>query len=132
LDYDAATATISTHTADSLLDQVKQMGYEIDLILETHAHADHITAASYLQKRLAEQQGYRPLIGIGRRISQVQEAFRQRYSMDSELFAGVFDKLFEDDEVFHVGSLSVTAIHIPGHTPDHMGYKFGGTLQLQT
>jgi glyoxylase-like metal-dependent hydrolase (beta-lactamase superfamily II) len=96
------------------------------MILETHAHADHLTAASYLQSRLALQQGgHRPLIGIGKRIGQVQRLFGERYGILREEYEDVFDKLFEDDETFEIGTLQAKAIHLPGHTPDHLGYHIG-------
>lgn len=126
LDYDAATQTVTTQTADSLLSLVKHKGYHVDMILETHAHADHLSAASYLQSRLSQVQGHRPPIGIGKRIDQVQQLFGQRYGVPAEEYRAVFDKLFDDDETFNVGDVVATAIHLPGHTPDHMGYKIGG------
>ncbi|KAK5400777.1 hypothetical protein LTR06_011269 [Exophiala xenobiotica] len=129
LDYDSPTGTISTTNADQLLLLVKDNGYRVDMILETHAHADHMTAASYLQKRLSEEQGIdRPLIGIGKRIRQVQEMFGERYGIPPAEYQGAFDKLFDDDEVFHVGNMEAQAIHIPGHTPDHMGYRIGDNV----
>lgn len=131
LDYDAATTAISTQTADSLLRKVEDLGYTVDMILETHAHADHITAASYLQARLAEKQEWRPRIGIGRRITQVQDTFGHRYNLGFQDFEGVFDRLFDDDELFHVGSLEAVAVHIPGHTPDHMAYKIASECHQQ-
>jgi glyoxylase-like metal-dependent hydrolase (beta-lactamase superfamily II) len=129
LDYDAATNTISTQTADGLLEMIASKGYKIERLLETHAHADHLTAASYLQKKLEESQGFKPEICIGRRIGQVQERFAAKYGVDKTETEGVFDKLFDDDEVFKVGNLEAKAIHLPGHTPDHMGYMIGGMWQ---
>lgn len=126
LDYDPATLTVSTESADALLALVAEKGYKVERILETHAHADHVTAASYLQRRLEKQQGYRPLVGIGKRIVGVQELFSQRYGVPEEEFRTVFDVFFDDDEVFDIGDLKATAIHLPGHTPDHLGYKIGG------
>lgn len=126
LDYDRTTQIITTSSADELLRLVKEKSYRVLRILETHAHADHLTAASYLQKRIAEEHGNKPQIGIGRRIGQVQDLFGQRYDVSSQERHGVFDKLFEDDESFSIGHLSATAIHLPGHTPDHLGYKIGG------
>lgn len=128
LDYDQAPRAVATRTADSLLALVKQKGCKVDMILETHAHADHLTAASYLQRRLAEEQGHRPPIGAGRRIGQVQELFGQRYGIPVDEYEGVFNKLFDDDESFNIGNLTATAIHLPGHTPDHLGYKIGGDI----
>ena len=133
LDYDPATQAISTQTADSLLDLIKRQGYTIERILETHVHADHLTAAAYLQNRLAAQEKRRrpPLIGLGKRIVQVQTLFRKRYGVPATECEGVFDTLFDDDEDFSIGGLTATAIHLPGHTPDHMGYKIGGkTLSM--
>lgn len=127
LDYDRATQTITTDSADALLQKVRDCGYKIEMILETHAHADHLTAASYLQNRLAHlQHGQKPPIGIGKRIVQVQNLFGARYGVPVEEYKGVFGKLFEDDEVFHIGELKATTVHLPGHTPDHLGYRIGG------
>lgn len=128
LDYDPATQVVATHTADALLSMVKEHGYKVERILETHAHADHLTASSYLQSRLAEAQGYKPLIGIGKRIGQVQKLFSERYGVPMEEYEGVFDTLFEDDETFDIGEIKATAIHLPGHTPDHLGYKIGDNV----
>jgi glyoxylase-like metal-dependent hydrolase (beta-lactamase superfamily II) len=101
------------------------------MILETHAHADHVTAASYLRKRLAqEQQGQAPPIGIGKRIDQVQSLFGERYCVAAQEYEHVFDKLFDDDETFSIGEMKAQAIHLPGHTPDHLGYKIGSELAL--
>jgi len=124
LDYDPATPKISTSTADAILSLVAQNGYHVDKIVETHAHADHLTAASYLQNRLSRQQGgSKPAIGIGKRIRQVQELFAQRYGIAAGEYEGVFDNLFEDEETFHIGQLTAKVIHLPGHTPDHVGYQ---------
>jgi glyoxylase-like metal-dependent hydrolase (beta-lactamase superfamily II) len=131
LDYDPSTQTINTHSADALISLAKENNYMVDMILETHAHADHITAASYLQSRLAQDQNFKPRIGIGKRIGQVQEAFAQRYGVPSEEYQDVYDILFDDDEVFQIGDLSAKAIHLPGHTPDHLGYKIGGRSNIQ-
>lgn len=126
LDYDPTTRTISTSTADTLLSSIFKKGYSIEKILETHAHADHLTAASYLQHRLSQQQGFKPPICIGKRINQVQERFAARYGISADECEGVFDHLFEDDEVFNVGQLTAKVMHLPGHTPDHIGYHIAG------
>lgn len=127
LDYDSATQVISTSTADSLLVGIEEKNYSISYILETHAHADHLTAASYLASRISQKQGFRPSIGIGKHITQVQQLFGSRFQIPAEEYEGVFDKLWEDGETFKVGSLTATAMHLPGHTPDHLGYKIGGS-----
>ncbi|PON22611.1 metallo-beta-lactamase superfamily protein [Trichoderma gamsii] len=128
LDFDRTSQSLTTHTADALLALVKEKGYKVDWVLETHVHADHLTAASYLQKRLAEQQGYKPSIAIGKRIGQVQRFFGKRYGVPEEQYEVVFDHLLEDDEQFVIGSIQATAMHLPGHTPDHMGYKVGDNV----
>lgn len=126
LDYDNSTRTVSTGTPDSLLSLVRSNGYTVSHILETHAHADHLTAAFYLQRRLAAEQGQKPPVGIGARIGRVQSLFGKRYGVPSDEYDGVFDLLLGDNEVFEIGSLKAEAIHLPGHTPDHMGYRIGG------
>lgn len=126
LDYDPATQAITTHSADGLLSLAERGGYKIEKILETHAHADHLTAASYLQSRFAQRHGFKPPIGIGKRIVQVQKLFSKRYDLAEDEWKYVFDTLFEDDETFSIGELTAKAIHLPGHTPDHLGYQIGG------
>lgn len=126
LDYDRASQTISAQSADFIRNMVKDQGYKIIMILETHIHADHITAASYLQTKLAQDQGFQPPIGIGKRIEQVQNLFGQRYGVSEAEYKGIFGKYFDDDEMFKIGELSASVLHLPGHTPDHVGYKIGG------
>lgn len=127
LDFDPAKVTISTATADGLLRIVQQKGYNVVKILETHIHADHLTAAKYLQARLREtQNGAAPEICIGWRIGMVQDRFARKYSIPEEEYAHAFDRLLDHDEVFMIGDLEAKAIHLPGHTPDHMGYMMGG------
>lgn len=126
LNYDPATQAVTTQASDSLLSLIKGKGYKIDKILETHAHADHLSAASYLQKHLAQDQDHKPPICIGKRIEQVQKLFAERYGVPQEEYKAIFDRLFDDDESFTIGNLKGKAIHLPGHTPDHLGYMIGG------
>ncbi|KAF4810322.1 Beta-lactamase hydrolase-like protein [Colletotrichum tropicale] len=128
LDYDRETQLITTVAADQILSLAKSQNYTIVRILETHAHADHLTAASYLQHRLESDHGHKPTVGIGRRIGQVQSLFGQRYGVPQDERQGAFDTLFEDDEVFSIGNLQAVALHLPGHTPDHLGYKIGDNV----
>ncbi|KAK3291042.1 beta-lactamase-like protein [Chaetomium fimeti] len=129
LDYNPTTRTVSTTTADALLSLIHDRGYTISHILETHAHADHLTAAFYLQRRLAAvTQETRPPVGIGRRIGQLQSLFGERYGVGSDEYNGVFDLLWEDDAVFWVGGLRGQVVHLPGHTPDHVGYWIGDNV----
>jgi glyoxylase-like metal-dependent hydrolase (beta-lactamase superfamily II) len=128
LDFNSGTNELSSKSADNLLSIVRENGYEVRAILETHVHADHITAAKYLQRKLEEKQTKKPSIGIGKRVSQVQERFGQRYGIPASDYSGAFDKLFDDNEEFQIGDLQGKVLHLPGHTPDHLGYQIGGKL----
>ncbi|KAL4958688.1 MBL fold metallo-hydrolase [Aspergillus stella-maris] len=128
LDYNPMTQEITTKSADALLALIKKKGYTVSMILETHAHADHLTAASYLQSQLSKSQPNSPVIGIGHRISQVQKTFGDKYEIGPEGYKTVFGKLFADDETFPIGNLTGRAIHLPGHTPDHLGYMIGDNI----
>ncbi len=125
LDFDSATNQISTTSADKLLAIVDNHNYKVTRILETHAHADHITASSYLQKQIFQKHQHRPSICIGKRITEVQETFGRRYDIDPSELHAIFDHLFSDDEKFAVGNLTAEVLHLPGHTPDHVGYMIG-------
>ncbi|GJE94967.1 Metallo-hydrolase/oxidoreductase [Phanerochaete sordida] len=125
LDYDPASGTISTKTADRLLAFVEEQGLKVTRILETHAHADHLTSSQYLKRQLG---GSVP-IGIGARITQVQQRFAPVYGFDDNaLLDDAFDVYFKDDQSFALGSLQCTVVHLPGHTPDHVGYVFGKAI----
>ncbi|GJN73887.1 metallo-beta-lactamase domain-containingprotein [Purpureocillium lilacinum] len=128
LDFDPATAKTSTTNADSLLALVKENGYKVDLILETHAHADHLTAAGYLQSELGKTQGKKPATGIGKRIKEVQERFGQRYQIDAGECSNAFDFLWDDGDQLAIGNLVGTVLYLPGHTPDHVGYRIGDNI----
>lgn len=125
LDYNKETGVISTTSADHLIELVKKEGYEVRWILETHAHADHLTASRYIQNTL-QHAGYpRPSTGIGRRIGTVQRTMGEIYGIPSEELENAFDHTFDDDSTFNIGSLTARVIHLPGHTPDHIGYVIG-------
>lgn len=125
LDFDLATLTISTSSADRLLQIVKEHGFKIVRLLETHAHADHLTASHYLQKTLVAAGQPKPPICIGQRIRTVQETFAKIYGIPQDELENVFDHLWQDDEEFKVGELDAKVLHLPGHTPDHVGYVIG-------
>lgn len=128
LDYDQATLSIDTATARSLLDKVNSLGYSIVRLLETHVHADHLSAAHFLQKTLVATGKPKPPICIGRRIRSVQENFARRYGIPDEELKDAFDKLWDDDEKFNIGNLTAQVLHLPGHTPDHIGYLIGDNI----
>jgi glyoxylase-like metal-dependent hydrolase (beta-lactamase superfamily II) len=125
LDFDVATSTISTSSADSLVALVDKHQYTVQMLLETHAHADHLTASKYLQQHFLQRGQPQAKICIGKRILQVQETFAKRYGIDASELNMVFDKLFDDNEEFSLGNLSGKVLYLPGHTPDHLGYQIG-------
>ena len=124
LDYDKGTGNVSTGSADKILDLVARQGYSISKILETHAHADHLTASRYLQNVLEERRGNAPSpqVCIGERIKQVQTTMAGIYGVPQSDLVNAFDHTFSDDETFNIGSIEARVIHLPGHTPDHLGY----------
>ncbi|KAH8917651.1 Metallo-hydrolase/oxidoreductase [Atractiella rhizophila] len=130
LDFDPASGMISTASADIVLEFVKQEQLKVVYILETHAHADHLTASQYAAHSLSNN-GVRPKIGIGSRITEVQKTFAGKYGLEAvreEEWEKMFDCLWKDDEVFKLGELEVKAVHLPGHTPDSMGYVIGSKV----
>lgn len=125
LDYDPSSNTFSTETADSLLDLIDQHHYGVSHILETHVHADHPTAAHYLQEKLKQRGQTEAKICTGKRIHLIQIAVAARYGIDPAELENAFDHLFDDDEQFLIGNINAHVLHLPGHTPDHIGYVIG-------
>lgn len=121
LDFDMKSGRTSTAGADLILAHLRHHGFVLQWILETHAHADHLSAARYLQA----QAGGR--IGIGEHITQVQATFRKLYNLERSFLpdGSQFDHLFKDGERFHIGQIEVTAMHVPGHTPADLAYLVG-------
>lgn len=121
LDYDAKAGRISTGSADNIAQFVELHNLKVQWLLETHAHADHLSASAYLKNRLGGQ------IGIGAAITQVQGVFRDIYNLEPTFSqdGSQFDKLFQADEHFYIGSLEVSALHVPGHTPADVAYQVG-------
>ncbi|KAB0546478.1 MBL fold metallo-hydrolase [Pseudomonas argentinensis] len=121
LDYDAKTGRTSTESADRLIARVAELGAHVEWILETHVHADHLTAAPYLQAQVGGK------IGIGSHIARVQDVFGSLYNAGADMprDGSQFDHLFIDDEAFSIGSLACRALHTPGHTPACMAYVIG-------
>lgn len=128
LDFDPSNSVVSTTSADALLKLVEKKGYTVEKILETHVHADHLTAAGYLQNKLEATTGKGPDVCIGKRISLVQEIWAKKFNIPHEEYNSVFDKVFDDDETFSVGNVQGKTLHLPGHTPDHLGYVIGSKL----
>ena len=123
LDYDPASARTSTASADDILAAAAAQGLRVTRVLETHAHADHLSAAHYIR----EQTG--AAIGIGGRITEVQKVFGQLFdAADVTDDGAVFDHLFADGERFAIGGVEAEAIHTPGHTPACVSYHIGDAV----
>ncbi|AUA55892.1 Probable polyketide biosynthesis zinc-dependent hydrolase BaeB [Achromobacter spanius] len=121
LDYDPKSGRSNTASADRVVDYVRENGLDTQWLLETHAHADHLSAAPYLQRKLGG------VIAIGQSIRTVQGVFKQIFNLEPEfqLDGSQFGRLFADGETFPIGKLEATAIHVPGHTPADMAYLIG-------
>jgi len=121
LDFDIKSGRTSTKGADALIAAVKQRNWRTDWVLETHAHADHLTAAPYVKAKLGGR------TAIGASIPVVQEAFRKIYNLSSDFTSdgGQFDHLFRDGEEFKIGNLTARVIATPGHTPACITYVVG-------
>jgi glyoxylase-like metal-dependent hydrolase (beta-lactamase superfamily II) len=118
LDYDFKSGHTDTSSADRVLAYLEERKLKVEWILETHAHADHLSAARYLQERVGGR------IGIGEHIREVQATFKKLYNLEREFLpdGSQFDHLFRDGEVFRIGGIEATAMLVPGHTPADMAY----------
>ena len=123
LDYDPKSGRTSTTSADRLVERVKALDLQVQWILETHVHADHLSAAPYLKKRLGGQ------LAIGAHITTVQNVFGKLFNAGAEFArdGSQFDRLLEDGEIFQIGTLQARAMHTPGHTPACMTYVVSDT-----
>ena len=121
MNFDQASGTTSFESADSIIAFVRSHELTVDWILETHVHADHLSAAPYLQEALGGK------LGIGSQITVVQETFGKVFNEGTEFRrdGSQFDRLFEDEDEFRIGELIAQAWHTPGHTPACMTYIIG-------
>ena len=119
LDFDSKSGRTTTTSADALMAFVKDKALTVQWILETHAHADHLSAAHYLRKQLGGQ------IAIGAAITDVQSVFKGIFNLEPEFHpdGSQFDHLFQPDEAFAIGDLTAHALSVPGHTPACMAYQ---------
>ena len=123
LDYDPKAGRTATTSADKVIAFVREHGLQCRWLLETHAHADHLSAAPYLQRQLGGE------VAIGAAIQAVQQAFADIYHQHGATSDGSqFDQLFAPDQVFHIGALEVRALHVPGHTPADLAYQIGDAV----
>jgi glyoxylase-like metal-dependent hydrolase (beta-lactamase superfamily II) len=121
LDFDPASGRTSTSSADAIVAHVREHGLKVEGILETHVHADHLSAAPYLKERVGGK------LGIGFNITVVQTVFGKIFNAGTEFErdGSQFDHLFQDGERFTIGGLQGMAMHTPGHTPACMTYVIG-------
>ena len=121
LDFDMPSGSIKTRFADNILSEIKRRDLNVEWVLESHVHADHLSAAPYI----AEATGGK--LGIGARIDEVQRVFGKVFNAGTEfqMDGSQFDGLFKDGDTFNIGSLSVRVIHTPGHTPACVTYIIG-------
>ena len=118
LDFDAASGTIATRSADAILAAALDQGLTVAWVLETHAHADHLSAASLIRERTGAK------VGIGAGIAEVQRTFAPMLGVD-DLRAEDFDRLFDDGDRVALGDLEIEVIATPGHTPACLTYRIG-------
>jgi glyoxylase-like metal-dependent hydrolase (beta-lactamase superfamily II) len=121
LDFDYASGRTDTASADAVIDWIRAEGLVVDWILETHVHADHLSAAPYIQERVGGK------IGIGDRITVVQETFGKVFNEGTRFQrdGSQFDQLFKEGDSFHIGQLRGDVLHTPGHTPACLTYVIG-------
>lgn len=118
LDYEPRSGRVSSTSARKILDDVQAHGLKIVWILETHAHADHLTAAAYLKARTGAR------VAIGEHVGKVQSVFRSVFNIDGlSTSGGEFDRLLKDGETIRLGELEIEVWHTPGHTPACVSYK---------
>jgi glyoxylase-like metal-dependent hydrolase (beta-lactamase superfamily II) len=124
LNYDPKSGRTKTKSADEVIAFVKEQGLTVDWILETHAHADHLSAAPYLQKHLGGK------IAIGSHIQDVQKVFKGIFNLESEFptNGSQFDYLIEEGQDLHAGNLKIHPLFVPGHTPACMAYVIGDAI----
>lgn len=124
LDYNPQAGRTSTSFADKVIHYIKSKRLKLEWILETHIHADHLTAADYIKQKLGGK------LGIGRHVAKVLKHWVPLLgtARDTPLDGSQFDRLFADNECFMVGKLAVKVIHTPGHTPDGVSYFVGDAI----
>jgi glyoxylase-like metal-dependent hydrolase (beta-lactamase superfamily II) len=121
LDFDSASGRTSKKSADVVISYVREKNLTIEWHLETHAHADHLSAAAYLQEVLGGK------LAIGEQIKTVQQVFGKIFNFGSEFArdGSQFDQLFSDGDQFHLGNIPIICLHVPGHTPADLAYIIG-------
>ena len=124
LDFDYAAGRTRTDSADELVEFIKASGWQLQWVLETHVHADHLSAAAYLKQRLGGR------IGIGEQVTRVQQVFAEAFNEGDGFVpdGGQFDSLFKDGEQIELGNVVGEVMYTPGHTPACVSYRFGDAV----
>ncbi|MBW4091018.1 MAG: MBL fold metallo-hydrolase [Proteobacteria bacterium] len=124
LDFDPRSAHTATHSADAVIARIRARGVTVERLLETHVHADHLSAMPHVQQAVGGTSA------IGARIDAVQQAFRSIFGFERGFHAdgSQFDHLFADGERFRLGSIDAEVLHTPGHTPACVSYRIGDAL----
>jgi glyoxylase-like metal-dependent hydrolase (beta-lactamase superfamily II) len=123
LDFDPNSGTVEVRSADAILAAAKKQGWHIAMVLETHAHADHLTAAPYIKGKTGAK------VGIGEHIREVQQVFQPVFEIDDlKPEAADFDVLLADGDRLQVGNMTIEVLHTPGHTPADVSYRIGDVV----
>lgn len=124
LDFDYKSGRTSTASAELMLAYIQQHHLKLEWVLETHAHADHLSAAPFFREKLGAK------VGIGSEITQVQAIFKDVFNLEKEFLpnGAQFDRLFRDGEVLQLGAMKIKVMHTPGHTPADLTYLINDKL----
>lgn len=124
-DYDQASSRMSTKSSDEVFEFIKNQKLNVHYILETHAHADHVSGSQVLKKKIPQAK-----VGIGARITDVQKVFKKVFNLDPNFKTdgSQFDLLLEEGKPLHAGSLKIETIYTPGHTPACGSYVIGDSV----
>ena len=124
LDFDFSSGTIDYHNAEKIISFIEKMKLDLEWLIETHVHADHLSASPYIQKKLGGK------IGISEKISDIQNIFGKTFNAGTEFQrdGSQFDRLFKDNDEYKIGSIKCKVINTPGHTPACTAHIIGNSI----
>ena len=124
LDFDFSSGTIDYHNAEKIISYIEKMKLDLEWLIETHVHADHLSASPYIQKKLGGK------IGISEKISDIQNIFGKTFNAGTEFQrdGSQFDRLFKDNDEYKIGSIKCKVINTPGHTPACTAHVIGNSI----
>ena len=124
LDFDFSSGTIDYHNAEKIVSFIEKMKLDLEWLIETHVHADHLSASPYIQKKLGGK------IGISEKISDIQNIFGKTFNAGTEFQrdGSQFDRLFKDNDEYKIGSIKCKVINTPGHTPACTAHVIGNSI----